>query len=399
MPSWPSLMQSDMDWLRPFRLKNRFFTGLLHIALGIIVLGACVTHFFGEQGEIHLRADQAQTLNHKSQIINHKSSVSLFLWDFQIVSDADGNPVDYITELRLLDRSQSKIKNLKSEIVVDEGTVRMNKPLKYHGWRFCQSDYDSDQMGVVLSYNYDPWGTGITYAGYALLLIAMIAFFFQPHTRFRALLKKSVFGQRSGLFSVSAAVLIVILAIIMTRVVTPKPPLQPVLQTPLLGIHVSVIMLAYTLFAVIMVCGIIGLYAAIAERKATAARKEKFEIINQKSQILSELLLYPALFCLTAGIFIGAVWANMSWGRYWGWDPKETWALITMLVYALLLHFPWLLKSQISNHKSKITNHKSQITNHKSQIVYHALCVINFLLVLFTYFGVSYLLGGLHSYA
>ena len=392
-------MQSDMDWLRPFRLKNRFFTGLLHIALGIIVLGACVTHFFGEQGEIHLRADQAQTLNHKSQIINHKSSVSLFLWDFQIVSDADGNPVDYITELRLLDRSQSKIKNLKSEIVVDEGTVRMNKPLKYHGWRFCQSDYDSDQMGVVLSYNYDPWGTGITYAGYALLLIAMIAFFFQPHTRFRALLKKSVFGQRSGLFSVSAAVLIVILAIIMTRVVTPKPPLQPVLQTPLLGIHVSVIMLAYTLFAVIMVCGIIGLYAAIAERKATAARKEKFEIINQKSQILSELLLYPALFCLTAGIFIGAVWANMSWGRYWGWDPKETWALITMLVYALLLHFPWLLKSQISNHKSKITNHKSQITNHKSQIVYHALCVINFLLVLFTYFGVSYLLGGLHSYA
>jgi ABC-type transport system involved in cytochrome c biogenesis permease subunit len=352
-------------------------TLLLHFALLTILIGACVTHFFGEQGEIHLRADKAESLNTKH------STLTLFLWDFQVVNDADNNPVDFISELRLLDRGKSRDKS--GELKVDEGTIRMNKPLKYHGWRFCQSDYDSDQMGVVLAYNYDPWGTGITYAGYALLLIAMIAFFFQPHTRFRALLKKSVFGQRSGLFSVSAAVLIVILAIIMTRVVTPKPPLQPVLQTPLLGIHVSVIMLAYTLFAVMMVCGIIGLYAAIAERKATAARKEKFEIINQKSQILSELLLYPALFCLTAGIFIGAVWANMSWGRYWGWDPKETWALITMLVYALLLHFPWMLKSKIKNHKS--------------QIVYHALCVINFLLVLFTYFGVSYLLGGLHSYA
>ena len=371
------------SWLSSMLSKPA--TLLLHIALVTIVVGACVTHFFGEQGEIHLRADQAQTLTVKHSTFNFQHSVSLFLWDFQIVSDEQGNPADYITELRLLDRSQSKIKNQKSQMVVDEGIVRMNKPLKYHGWRFCQSDYDSDQMGVVLAYNHDPWGIGITYAGYALLLLGMIAFFFQPHTRFRALLKKSVFGQRSGLFSVSAAVLIVILAIIMTHVVTPKPPLQPVLQTPLLGIHVSVIMLAYTLFAVIMVNGIIGLYAAIAERKATAARKEKFEIINQKSQILSQLLLYPALFCLTAGIFIGAVWANMSWGRYWGWDPKETWELITMLVYALLLHFPWLLKSKISNQKS--------------QIVYHALCVINFLLVLFTYFGVSYLLGGLHSYA
>ncbi|MBR2166195.1 MAG: cytochrome c biogenesis protein CcsA [Paludibacteraceae bacterium] len=259
----------------------------------------------------------------------------------------------------------------------------MNKPLKYHGWRFCQSDYDSDQMGVVLAYNYDPWGIGITYTGYALLLVAMIAFFFQPRTRFRALLNQSVFRQHSGLYSVSAAVLIIVLAIIMTRVVTPKPPLQPVLQTPLLGIHVSVIMLAYTLFAVIMINGLIGLYAAIVSRKAET--NQKFEIINQKCKIVSQILLYPALFCLTAGIFIGAVWANMSWGRYWGWDPKETWALITMLVYALLLHFPWIKKSSI--------------INHKSSIIYHSLCVIAFLFVLFTYFGVSYLLGGLHSYA
>ena len=101
---------------------------------------------------------------------------------------------------------------------------------------------------------------------------------------------------------------------------------------------------------------------------------------------LSQVLLYPAVFCLTAGIFIGAVWANLSWGRYWGWDPKETWALITMLVYAVLLHWP-LLKS------------KCQMTNEQSQIIYHILSIVAFAFVLFTYFGVSYLLGGLHSYA
>jgi len=343
-------------------MQSKFGTWLLHIALGTIVLGACVTYFFGEQGEIHLRADQAIRLPN--------SEISLFLWDFQIVNDAEGNPADYITELRLLDRGA---KNKEQGLVVDEGVVRMNKPLKYHGYRFCQSDYDSDMRGVVLSYNHDPWGIGITYAGYALLLISMIAFFFQKHSYFRSLFHRltTQWSRSKPVSLLSAlAVLIIILAIIMTHVVTPKPPLQPVLQTPLLGIHVSVIMLAYTLFAVIMINGILGL----------CLPKKREQLMH-----LSQILLYPALFCLTAGIFIGAVWANMSWGRYWGWDPKETWALITMLVYALLLHFPWLLKSKINNHKS--------------QIIYHIACVIDFALVLFTYFGVSYLLGGLHSYA
>ena len=336
----------------------------IHLALMTIVIGACVTHFAGVQGELHLRADKAQTVTVREQ------SVSLFLWDFRIIADAEGNPADYLSELRLLDRSQT-------EMAIDTGFVRMNKPLKYHGFRFCQSDYDSDQQGVVLAYNYDPWGIGITYTGYALLLIGMVGFFFQKHTRFRALLKSltaersysAAVWQRSGLAAL--AVIIVILAIIMTKVVTPKPPLQPVLQTPLLGIHVSVIMLAYTLFAVIMVNGILGL-----------CMPAKRESIMQ----LSQVLLYPAVFCLTAGIFIGAVWANLSWGRYWGWDPKETWALITMLVYAVLLHWP-LLKG------------KFQMSNLKFQISYHILSIVAFAFVLFTYFGVSYLLGGLHSYA
>lgn len=344
----PSSMRSSRAARHPFSHAG---TWLLHIALTIILVGACVTHFFGEQGEVHLRADQAKTINHKSEI-------TLFLWDFQVVSDEHGNPVDYITDLRMLDRS-------RKPLIVDEGSIRMNKPLKYHGWRFCQSDYDSDQQGVVLAYNYDPWGIGITYTGYALLLVAMLAFFFQPHTRFRALMK-----QQHKWLMIGLGVVVVVLAFIMTKVVTPKPPLQPVLQTPLLGIHVSVIMLAYTLFAIIAISGIIGL---------CSKRLSSFVFR------LSTILLYPALFSLTAGIFIGAVWANMSWGRYWGWDPKETWALITMLVYAVLLHWPLIKKPTAISHQHL-------------EKMFHLFSVIAFLFVLFTYFGVSYLLGGLHSY-
>lgn len=347
-----------MQWL-PSSMLSKPATWLLHIALTTILVGACVTHFFGEQGEIHLRADQAETLNYQSPITHHQSKITLFLWDFQVVNDADNNPADFISELRLLDRS-------RQPLVVEEGTIRMNKPLIYKHWRFCQSNFDSDQLGVTLRYNYDPWGIGITYTGYALLLIAMIAFFFQPHSHFRALLR-----QQHKWLMVGLGVVAIILAFVMTKVVTPKPPLQPVLQTPLLGIHVSVIMLAYTLFAIIAILGIVGL------------SNKRLSTFNYQ---LSTVLLYPAEFCLMAGIFIGAVWANMSWGRYWGWDPKETWALITMLVYALLLHFPWL--------KSKLP-----MTNNQLQICYHVCSIIAFLFVLFTYFGVSYLLGGLHSYA
>ena len=83
---------------------------------------------------------------------------------------------------------------------------------------------------------------------------------------------------------------------------------------------------------------------------------------------------------LTTGTFIGAVWANISWGNYWGWDPKETWALITMLVYAAMLH-------------------SSTVSRFARPRFFHAYAIAAFLTVLITYFGVNFLLGGMHSYA
>ena len=148
--------------------------------------------------------------------------------------------------------------------------------------------------------------------------------------------------------------------------------LMPVLQSPLLSIHVVVIMIAYSLLAFIMLNGV----TAVILHQSQKECKEQIE----RLQIISQIILYPAIFLLAIGIFIGAVWANVSWGRYWGWDPKEVWALITMLVYALALHprsLQWFHR----------------------QMFFHVFCTSELIILLLTYCGVNFLLGGMHSYA
>lgn len=141
-------------------------------------------------------------------------------------------------------------------------------------------------------------------------------------------------------------------------------PLMPVLHSPWLSIHVASVMIAYSLFTIIMLNGVI----ALATRRA------------EQSLRVSLLLLYVAVALLSLGIFVGAVWAGESWGRYWGWDPKEVWALITLFVYVVPLH-------------------PSLVPALKNPRAAHIYLIVAFLSVLMTYFGVNYLLGGLHSYA
>lgn len=142
--------------------------------------------------------------------------------------------------------------------------------------------------------------------------------------------------------------------------------LMPVLQSPLLSIHVVCVMAAYALFLLMAMTGAV----ALIWRRTDAARLASLNIV----------MLYPALMLLAAGIFIGAVWADVSWGRYWGWDPKEVWALITMLIYSIPAH-PTLLVSL------------------RRRRILHLYCLLAFLSVIITYFGVNFILGGLHSYA
>lgn len=148
--------------------------------------------------------------------------------------------------------------------------------------------------------------------------------------------------------------------------------LMPVLVSPLLCIHVVVIMIAYSLLAFVMLNGVTAVILHYSQ-KDCSTEIERLQVVNQ-------LMLYPAVFLLTIGIFIGAVWANVSWGRYWGWDPKEVWALITMLVYAMALH-------------------PASLPLFRRPMFFHLFCIAAFLTVLVTYFGVNFLLGGMHSYA
>lgn len=149
--------------------------------------------------------------------------------------------------------------------------------------------------------------------------------------------------------------------------------LMPVLQSPLLSIHVVVIMIAYALLGFVMMNGVTALILHFSKKEEKAKDIEYL-------QALSQVILYPAIFLLTIGIFVGAVWANVSWGRYWGWDPKEVWALITLLVYSFALH-------------------TSVIKCLRRPILFHIFCVLAFFTVIITYFGVNFFMGGMHSYA
>lgn len=180
--------------------------------------------------------------------------------------------------------------------------------------------------------------------------------------------------QRKSMFALPFGCLVGGLAMMVAMMGESNPAvtnLMPVLQSPLLSLHVMVIMIAYALLAFMMLNSIAAL---ILMRKATEMQEELLRLKR-----MSLLMLFPAVFLLTTGIFIGAVWANVSWGRYWGWDPKEVWALITMLIYALPMHSSasWLKRDK----------------------AYHTYIILAFFAVLMTYFGVNYFLPGLHSYA
>ena len=149
-------------------------------------------------------------------------------------------------------------------------------------------------------------------------------------------------------------------------------PLVPVLSSPLLGLHVAVIMIAYALLGFMFINGLAAVIVRIFNKNAS-------EEIERMAEI-SRGMLYPAVMCLAFGIIIGAMWANISWGTYWGWDPKETWSLITLMVYATALH-------------------KTMAPGLQKPMNFHIFCIFAFLSVLMTYFGVNYILGGMHSYA
>tara|TARA_B100000941_G_scaffold11539_1_gene7156 strand:+ start:175 stop:966 length:792 start_codon:yes stop_codon:yes gene_type:complete len=153
--------------------------------------------------------------------------------------------------------------------------------------------------------------------------------------------------------------------------------LVPVLDSYWLMIHVSVIVGSYGPFALGMILGIVSLILMIF---LTKKNKEIIKLKLKELTIINELSLIVGLIMLTIGNFLGGMWANESWGRYWGWDPKETWALISILLYAFVLHMRLIPKL-------------------RGNWLFNLMSIVAFASIMMTYFGVNFYLVGLHSYA
>ncbi len=153
--------------------------------------------------------------------------------------------------------------------------------------------------------------------------------------------------------------------------------LQPVLNSYWLMIHVAVIVASYGPFALGMILGFVSLVLILC---TNAKNKAKMELNIQEITYINELALTIGLIMLTIGNFLGGQWANESWGRYWGWDPKETWALISIMVYAFVIHARF-------------------VPALRGKWVFNLMSMFAFVSILFTYYGVNFHLVGLHSYA
>ena len=327
------------------RLWKRMAVCALHSAILLILLGALLTMLTGQHGKMQLEPNRPNShffIKEGGEVTKTTLPFSLTLDHFEIEKYPNSDrPKDYVSYLRLSDGETQK-----------DVVISMNHILRHKHYRFYQSDYD-EQGNSVLDVARDPWGIGVTYAGYALLFVALVAMLVERRKAFRAVTISWL------------AVLVILIVVLYIRMLT--HPLLPVLRSPFFSIHIATIVTAYALLLGMLVVGII----AILKPKKTA-RLEQLKSI-------STAMLYPAVALLAMGIFIGAVWANVSWGNYWSWDPKEVWALITLLIYAAPLH-------------GKLWK------TFDKPLFFHIYSIFAFLSVIITYFGVNLILGGVHAY-
>ena len=188
-----------------------------------------------------------------------------------------------------------------------------------------------------------------------------------------------VFGRKSDLTMASTAFVAgMILMIAHWNWMDPAiANLVPVLDSYWLMIHVAVIVGSYGPFALGMIIGAVALLLIIL---SSEANKKRIQLQIKELTVINELALTVGLIMLTIGNFLGGMWANESWGRYWGWDPKETWALISIMVYAFVIHM-------------------RLIPGLRSPWLFNLMSILAFASILMTYFGVNFYLVGLHSYA
>lgn len=415
---WTVLAVSAMTYI--LWASRRTTLILLHASLATILLGALVSFLTSQHGNILLAKDTVPaSMFTTSENTLEKLPFSLQITHIDTVySKKDGQPVDYRAHIVADNRKESH-----------RHIVSLNNPMKIDGYSFCIKGADNGNLTLLVAR--DTYGLPIIYTGYLMVVVAFAMLFLDKDSGFRKTLQQlqgekhsksekenirhTTFAGRmwrilpiatilscilwyngdtfpvtngaESLFLLAIAICILAFALkkrfahlfralTITAGITALVAVcsferdggtAPILRTPLLGIHVTTIIIAYALLACTAVNAVIALCRKDAKKRA-------------QQDVLGRILLYPATMLLATGIFIGAVWANISWGRYWGWDPKEVWALITLLVCSFAFHtrsLPFMAKPKL----------------------FHIYCIAVFMIMLFTYFGVNYLLGGIHSYA
>jgi cytochrome c-type biogenesis protein CcsB len=231
-------------------------------------------------------------------------------------------------------------------------------------------------MGIIFVYHgvgvgmrwyisgHAPWSNGYE----AVIFIAWIA-----------MIAGFVFSRKNGAVLPATAILaFFILFVTELNLMDPEiTPLQPVLKSYWLMIHVAIITGSYGFLGLGAILGFVNMIMYIFRNSSNGKR-----ITSQINEItaVSEMTITIGLYMLTIGTFLGGVWANESWGRYWGWDPKETWALVSVLVYAVILHLRF-------------------IPGLSGKFTFNLVSFWGFASIIFTFFGVNFYLVGLHSYA
>jgi len=316
-----ALVAIFMVWIAvKTKMWKRLTVFSLHLAILLILVGALLTKLTGMHGEIMLKPGVT---------MRGELPFTLTLDRFEVVPyPGTLKPMDYVSHVTIDAGSERE----------EKATISMNHILKRQHYRFYQTDYDA-KGNSTLSVSRDPWGIGFTYAGYVLLFVALVAMLFKQPKTPRAVTISWIAG------------LIILMVVLHIRMLTHQ--LMPVLRSPLFSLHISTIVTAY---ALLLVHTLVSFWKNIGT-----------------------MLLYPAVALLTIGIFIGAVWANISWGNYWSWDPKEVWALITLLIYAAPLH-------------------GSIWKSFQKPRFFRIYSIFAFLSVVITYFGVNLILGGVHAY-
>ena len=187
-----------------------------------------------------------------------------------------------------------------------------------------------------------------------------------------------IFSKRSSYFSCYIYYFWLLLMVAHLNWLDPEiTNLVPVLKSYWLMIHVAIITASYGFFSLGSILGLISLWLIIFTNSHT---KNKLNNSLKELTIINEKSLEIGLFMLTIGTFLGGVWANESWGRYWGWDPKETWALVSILIYTFVLHMRF-------------------VPSLRSPLTFNIASMFSIWTIIMTYFGVNYYLSGLHSYA